>query len=355
MRELSLQSDDPVDQRQLAEVVLDVRRFVRFWRWLGRHGPPLEPGNDGLSLVHARRRPPNTGLSFDVMSALLPNVAVVTVSYNSSSQLEGFLSSIDAQTRRPAYVLIADNASRDVDRTRDIARAGGAEVLELGTNRGYGSAVNAAIAALPDSITEVLISNPDVELTPDSLDVLSTALDVDPTVGAVGPRILDPDGTVYPSGRNLPSLRTGIGHAFFSRSWPSNPWTRSYRAETATSLQRRTVGWLSGSCLFVRRSAFEEIGGFDEGYFMYFEDVDLGYRLNKAGWRSDYEPGTSVTHVGGLSTANESERMIKAHHDSASRYLQRKYSGWLLSPLRWSLRLGLRLRAWYLIRRHAPR
>lgn len=289
------------------------------------------------------------------MSAPLANLAVVTVSYNSSAQLEPFLASIAAQSGRPAQVVIADNASADVARSRVIADASGVRLLELHENRGYGGAVNAAVASLPSSVTEVLISNPDVELLPDSLAVLSASMDLDPMVGAVGPLILNADGTVYPSARNLPSLRTGIGHALFSRSWPTNPWTRSYRAERAVEVERRDAGWLSGSCLLVRRSAFEEIGGFDEGYFMYFEDVDLGYRLGRAGWKNRYEPSTSVTHVGGLSTMNESARMLRAHHESALRYLRQAYPGPLLAPLRWSLEAGLRVRSWYLVRRHAQR
>ena len=112
----------------------------------------------------------------------------------------------------------------------------------------------------------------------------------------------------------------------------------------------RPVGWLSGSCLLVRRSAFDAIGGFDEGYFMYFEDVDLGYRLGKAGWGNLYEPTAVVTHIGGRSTASVRSSMLRTHHRSAGRFLQQKYRGWHLAPLRWTLRVGLELRARWLTR-----
>ncbi len=79
-------------------------------------------------------------------------------------------------------------------------------------------------------------------------------------------------------------------------------------------------------------AAFDELGGFDDGYFMYFEDVDLGYRLSKAGYRNVYEPSEVVNHSGAHSTSVESERMIEAHHESARRFLQRKYPGPLLWP-----------------------
>jgi N-acetylglucosaminyl-diphospho-decaprenol L-rhamnosyltransferase len=90
------------------------------------------------------------------------------------------------------------------------------------------------------------------------------------------------------------------------------------------------------------------VGGFDDRFFMYFEDVDLGYRLGKAGWKSVYLPSAIVTHTGAHSTSTESSRMIKAHHRSAYRYLSQKYSAWYFAPLRWALRLGLMLRAWWL-------
>ena len=93
------------------------------------------------------------------------------------------------------------------------------------------------------------------------------------------------------------------------------------------------------------------IGGFDEGYFMYFEDVDLGYRLGKAGYRNRYEPGVAVTHVGGHTAARDSAVMIRAHHTSARRFITRKYAGWHLWPVRVALSAGLAVRSALLQRR----
>lgn len=273
----------------------------------------------------------------------------MTVSYNSSSQLDSFLSSLDEELRAGVAVVIADNASADVRSSEEIAGAHGARVLPLGENLGYGGAVNRAVASLPSTVDAVLICNPDVLVGEDALDALRARLDAEPTIGAVGPRILNEDGTLYPSARRIPSLRTGIGHALFVRVWPGNPWTKAYRSENQVSA--RDVGWLSGACLLVRRSVFEQLGGFDEGYFMYFEDVDLGYRIGRAGYRNRYEPAASVVHVGGLSTQAESRRMVRVHHASAYRFLANKYRGPLLAPVRVVLRAALAARAWLLTRR----
>jgi N-acetylglucosaminyl-diphospho-decaprenol L-rhamnosyltransferase len=275
--------------------------------------------------------------------------AIVTVSYNSSGQLDSFLASLDDELRAGVRVVIADNASSDVAESVRIADAHGADVLSLGENLGYGGAVNRAVASLPPSVDAVLVCNPDVLVGEAALDTLRQRLDADPTIGAIGPRVLNEDGSLYPSARRIPSLRTGIGHALFVRIWPANPWTRAYRSEDQVS--SRDVGWLSGACFLVRRSVFDELKGFDEGYFMYFEDVDLGYRIGRAGYRNRYEPSASVVHAGGLSTQAESRRMVRVHHASAYRFLANKYRGPLLAPVRAVLRAALAARAWILTRR----
>ncbi len=111
----------------------------------------------------------------------------------------------------------------------------------------------------------------------------------------MGPLIRDPDGSVYPSARHLPSLIRGGMHAVVGPFWKSNPWTAAYRQEQLEPSER-PVGWLSGSCLLLRRSAFDEVSGFDERYFMYMEDVDLGDRLGRAGWQNVYVPSAEILH-----------------------------------------------------------
>lgn len=274
-----------------------------------------------------------------------PILAVVTVSYGSDQVLPGFLGSIPAASAERPLVAVADNKPEADSPVAEIVGAAGARYVPLDGNRGYGSAINAVVSALPASIAWVLISNPDVVLGAGSVDRLLAVAREDPGIGAVGPAILDPDGSVYPSARSIPSLRTGIGHALFANLWMNNPWSRAYRNDSSAHVARRDAGWLSGACLLVRRSAFDRVGGFDEGYFMYFEDVDLGYRLGRAGFRNVYEPEATVIHTGAHSTEGESSAMIGAHHDSARRFLDRKYAGPLMWPVRVVLRIGLAVRS----------
>jgi N-acetylglucosaminyl-diphospho-decaprenol L-rhamnosyltransferase len=286
-------------------------------------------------------------------------VAVVTVSYDSAAQLEPFLASVPAAAGRTLLVEthVADNnpTSSQVEAIREITARHGAVYTAIPGNPGYGAAVNAVVRGLDPAVDAVLISNPDVVLEPESIARLDALLDSDPGIGSVGPRILESDGSVYPSARAIPSVSTGAGHALFSRIWPGNPWTAAYRQHEAVPTQR-DAGWLSGACLLVRRSAFDRIGGFDESYFMYFEDVDLGFRLGRAGLRNVYAPQAVITHTGAHSTAESSERMLRAHHDSAKTFLSRRYPGALRWPLRTALGLGLDLRRTVSTRRgRAPR
>jgi N-acetylglucosaminyl-diphospho-decaprenol L-rhamnosyltransferase len=278
-----------------------------------------------------------------------PVVAVTTVSYGSGDVLEGFLESVPAASGEPLIVVVADNGTDDTAVAR-LTTASSARYLPLGRNLGYGGAMNEAIRTLPSDVRWVLVSNPDVVLTAGAIDALVAAGDSDPRIAAVGPAIMT-DDEVYPSARALPSLRTGIGHALFANIWLGNPWTRAYRRDSSSDPVRRDAGWLSGACVLVRKSAFDELGGFDDGYFMYFEDVDLGYRLGKAGYRNVYEPAAVVVHSGAHSTSDHSARMISVHHESARRFLTRKYSGWYLWPVRVALTVGLDLRSALLSRR----
>lgn len=272
-------------------------------------------------------------------------IGVVTVTYNSSAEARPFLRSVrSAAPTTPVDVVVVDNDSADRETLRTIVEQEGARLADAGGNRGYGAAANVGVRLLDADIDYVLISNPDVVLGEGSIDLLVASLDGDAGVGAVGPRILEETGEVYPSAREVPRLRNGVGHALFARVWPANPWTRRYHNAGLRTDRPTDVGWLSGACLLVRREAFTAIGGFDEGFFMYFEDVDLGYRLGSAGWRNRYLPAAEVVHIGGRSTAGVAHAMVAEHHRSAIRFVERLYPEWYKAPIRWTVIAGLRTR-----------
>lgn len=270
-------------------------------------------------------------------------VSVVTVSYWSAGVVGGFLASLPRAI--VSEVVVVDNThGADEALTAVVARYQGVRILRL-PNPGYGAAMNAGVASLERRPEWLLLSNPDIELGTGSLQALIAAGDRHPDAAALGPRIRDADGDVYPSARRLPSLRTGIGHALFSRVWASNPWSAQYREQgPGTYAVERRAGWLSGSVLLVRTTAFERLRGFDESYFMYFEDVDLGDRIAREGFTNWLVPDAEARHAGAHSTSRHAGPMLVEHHRSAYRYLARKYSGPMLFPVRVVLKVGLVVR-----------
>lgn len=268
-------------------------------------------------------------------------VRVVCVVYHPGDELADFARSLRTATTRPVELVLVDNGTEPARADR-VAAEFGAQVRRDGRNLGYGGGAN--VGAADSRADWLVVANPDIVWQPGSLDALLDAADRNPRGGAFGPALLNEDGTVYPSARALPSLGVGAGHAVFARVWPGNPWTVAYQRRQQTTGSERTAGWLSGACLLLRREAFEAVGGFDESYFMFFEDLDLGERLTLAGWQNLYVPGARVTHVGGTSWRERPARMISAHHASARRYLHRRYRRWYQWPVRVAVTAGLRLR-----------
>lgn len=277
-------------------------------------------------------------------------IGIVTVSFRSSDAIRALLTSVPAATARATDIVVVDNVPDGDPALAPAVRGTATRIIARPDNPGYGGGVNSGVAALDPAIDYFLVINPDVTLDPHALDELVSAIHADPTIGAVGPQIRDLSGNTYPSARAIPSLRVGIGHALFGDLVPSNPWTRRYHASSDYA-SRRDAGWLSGACLLVRRAAFDAVGGFDDGFFMYFEDVDLGYRLGQAGWRNVYVPTATAEHEGGHSTRDHSAQMIGAHHDSARLWVHRRYVGAGWWPVRTVISVGLRLRQWAMTRR----
>ena len=269
-------------------------------------------------------------------------LAVVTVTYSPGETLERFLDTLDKATKRPYRVVLADNGSTDGAPEKAGEREG-VQFLSTGENLGYGAAANRGAAEFGDAYGWIVVANPDIEWNPGSIDTLLEAADRWPRGGAFGPMIRETNGEVYPSARLLPSIGKGVGHAVVGRVWRDNPWTKAYR-QSETTIVERTAGWLSGSCMLFRREAFDSVDGFDPRYFMYFEDVDLGDRLGRAGWQNVYVPAAEVTHIGGHATSRASEKMLAAHHASAYRYLADRHPGPEWKPVLAAIKAGLKLR-----------
>jgi N-acetylglucosaminyl-diphospho-decaprenol L-rhamnosyltransferase len=252
------------------------------------------------------------------------SVSAVVVSYNSAAYLPGCVASLRAEGLTD--VVVVDNASSDASVAGVVASDPAVTVVQAGANLGFGTGVNrGADVATGDYL---LVLNPDTVVEPGTVKALSEALDRDPGLGVVGPRMENLDGSVYPSVRRFPDLAVAAGHAFVGLVWAGNPFTRRYRMlDWDHDRAAADVDWVSGACLLVRRSAFDVVAGFDEAYFMYVEDVDLCWRIRQAGWRIGYEPAGRVVHALGGSSRLLPYRMIAEHHRSLLRFARKSTPG----------------------------
>jgi N-acetylglucosaminyl-diphospho-decaprenol L-rhamnosyltransferase len=259
--------------------------------------------------------------------------AAVVVNYESGPSLACCVTDLHAVGLRE--LVVVDNGSDDGSLSAALDAVPGLQVIVPGRNLGYGAAANRGVAA--STAPYVLVCNPDLEVPLDAVAALVAALDSDTGCALAGPLVRTPAGERYPSARRFPTLVDAAGHALLGLFTPDNRFTRNYQRtelDTAT-IEVCTVDWVSGACFLVRRTAFEAVGGFDESYFMYAEDVDLCWRLGRAGWRVAYAPTAEVTHLQGRSTDRHPYRMILEHHRSLLRFASRSSTGQrrLLLPL----------------------
>ncbi|WP_276786843.1 glycosyltransferase family 2 protein [Trueperella bernardiae] len=266
-------------------------------------------------------------------------IRVVSVAFNPGDELTQLLDSLPAAVGDTAFeAVVVNNGSATP--ALDAARSR-ATVIDAPANLGYGKANN--LGARGFTGPWLLIVNPDVRLEPGSVARMIGAAANYPRGGAFAPKIMTPEGEVYPSVRQFPRLVAGTGHALFGRVWPGNPWTARYHANGATG-STHSVDWLSGACLLIRREAFEDVGGFDVDFFMFFEDTMLGEDLARAGWQRVFVHDAMAVHDQGKSWRERPEPMMREHHRSAYRYLAKVYDRPWQAPLRAAIKAGLKVR-----------
>jgi N-acetylglucosaminyl-diphospho-decaprenol L-rhamnosyltransferase len=253
--------------------------------------------------------------------------AAVVINYEAGPALRECVRSLleDTSAGHPPHVVVVDNGSSDGS-AADVARSlPVVTMLHPGANLGYARAANLGIAATDAPV--VAVCNPDLEVREGAAAALVRRLGSEADLGAVGPMIRNTDGTIYPSARSVPRVRDAIGHGLLGLVWRTNPFTRRYRQLDADPRRPRDIDWVSGAAVWLRREALATVGGWDERYFMYVEDVDLCWRLRQRGWRVAYEPDAVITHVQGATTAKHPYRMIAEHHRSLYRFASKRWRG----------------------------
>jgi GT2 family glycosyltransferase len=254
-------------------------------------------------------------------------MAVVIISWNTRELLRDCLASVLMDAA--AEIVVVDNGSTDgsIEMVRRKFPSVSLEVLP--SNPGYGAGCNAGVRACRAEY--VLLLNSDTVLRPGTLAAMTGVLDREKCAAVIGPRIISPDGSLQPSCYPFPSPYAVIlKREPFATVVALLPWLReTYIGRWSYDRQRR-VPWVMGAALAVRRTAFEEVGGFDESFVMYFEEVDLCYRLRIHGWDTFFTPLVDVIHVGGASTRQRRSEMIARYNFSLIHFHRRHHRGAML-------------------------
>jgi GT2 family glycosyltransferase len=282
-----------------------------------------------------------------------PSVDLVIVNYRSYEELTRCLASLEASRGILDQVTVVDHESDLAAAARVSSRFPWVTMVERTTNEGFATGVNLGVRG--SRAPFLLLLNPDCVASGEAIAGLVTFAESRPDAAVIGPRILNADGSVQGSARRFPGVSTFVAgrSSWLTRAFPNNPlsrWNLPGRAESGGSM---AVDWVSGACMLIRRAAFEQIGGMDERFFLYWEDADFCRRLTQRGWRIVYYPAVSVTHVGGRSSIHAYRESLAAFHASAY-ILFRKHASWTLrglSPLVY-LVLQARLRALLFIHRN---
>jgi N-acetylglucosaminyl-diphospho-decaprenol L-rhamnosyltransferase len=255
-----------------------------------------------------------------------PRWAAVVVNYESGALLTECVEALRADdSAGPVEIVVVDNGSTDGSAADLRQRCPDVTVMDPHANLGYARAANLGIAATRAPV--VLVCNPDTWIAPGSARAVLDAFAADADVAVVGPHIVNPDGSTYPSARTAPGTGVAIGHALLGAVAPQNRFTRAYRQTDADPDRARDVDWVSGAALWFRRVALDHVGGWDERYFMFLEDVDVCRSIKVAGGGIRYEPGATVTHVVGASRRRAPVRSVLDHHRAAYRYLDKWWTG----------------------------
>jgi N-acetylglucosaminyl-diphospho-decaprenol L-rhamnosyltransferase len=272
-----------------------------------------------------------------------PDVSVVVVNMNAGEDVVRCVRSVLESTGDAAVdVLVVDNASTDgspeaVERLFPSVR-----VLRNASNKGFAAAANRGMLATRSAF--VFLLNPDAEVRAGTFERLLKVGADRPDTAAIGVLTLNPDGSVYPSARRLPTMGVGLAHTLIAPFWQQNPWSRRYRMADWDRRSARRVDWVSGSSMLVRREALDRVGVFDEGFWLYVEDLDLCTRFRDAGWEVWFSPELEVVHIQGTVTAGK-RWATRRHSTSMYRYfVKHRSKGWrvVLRPPVWAL---LRFRA----------
>lgn len=273
-------------------------------------------------------------------------LSICILTLDARDYLRDCLRSIQAHTAIAHEIIVVDNGSSD-ETGKMIAREfPQTHYIRRDHNEGFSRPMNLAMQAARGEYVALL--NPDTIIHPAAFDILCAFLDSREHVGIVGPKVLNPDGTLQPPcRRGEPRPWAVISYfAGLAKRFPNNPFFNGYLLTHIDEDQTHPVDGVSGSCMLIRRAVIEQIGYLDERFFAYQEDADYCRRARQAGWQVYYHPAAQITHFGGQGGSRvQPYRSILAWHQSYFLYYRKHLASDYFFLLNWLyyLAMGVKL------------
>ena len=256
------------------------------------------------------------------------DLSILIVNYRNSATLIDCLGSIFKTTHDLEFeVILVDNDSRDEGLETVREKFPQVCFIESKANMGFAKANNKAVAISKGET--LLFMNPDARLTENSAQCMITQLKSDPKTGALGPKVLNSDGSLQYSCRTFPTVWTSLfnRYSLLSKVFPNNRFTTRYLMKDFDHNEIREVDWVSGCCMMVPKSVFKKVGGFDENHFLFNEDVDLCLTLKHHGYKTMYAPQAKIFHDITTSNLKVPQHIILKRHLGMSHYVEKHFIG----------------------------
>ncbi len=259
------------------------------------------------------------------------DASIIIINWNTRDMLSDCLGSIALTAGKlNVEIIVVDNNSTDGSQAMVQERFPEVRLIQNRQNVGFAKANNQALAVMQGRYA--LLFNSDALATPGSIQALIELADSQPGAGLIGALLVNPDGSFQASYTSFPNLwqefliLTGLGRLLHGRRYPSRG------PNEAKGPQK--VDYVEGACLLARREAFQQVGGLDEGYFMYAEEVDWCYAMKKAGWQVWYQPKSRIVHYGGGSSKNRRTQREADLYRSRVRFFRKHYGNAAASALK---------------------
>lgn len=257
------------------------------------------------------------------------DVSIIFVYHNTPKEITNAVRSIKKAVGKYSYQIIVVDNDSPKKIPRQLLNISGLKYLQR-ENIGYGRALNEGAKIAEGGY--LLLANPDLIFEKDSISSMIGKMESDPSIGMIGPQLLDKNKKILKVGSDIPLLPgTIFSFSVLNKLFPNNLYSKKYFLLDFDRKKEREIPAIAGACMLVRKDVFNKVKGFDKRFFMYFEEADMCYRISKAGYRVLYYPLAKVIHLVGKSS-NDKKWIEKTFERSRYEFLK-KYHGRLLGTL----------------------